>query len=396
MPNPIRSVAPLGLLALAGTVALAAEALDGRRILERVADTYRHLASFQLEARVSTRMIRQGAPESFELPFVAAAARPGRSRTEMNNPSMGMIVVSDGKTTWTYSQPLNQYTRKAAAAASPTGADSNGVMAGPGSPIARYFQLARGVRSARWLRTQTLRNSGRAVECEVVEADYEHPVGLQATYSPTVYWIDRTRWIVLRESTFVRVEGADAAGHGEVAQTTTYDVARINQTPPDSLFAFRPPPGATEVRSFGGDQAVDLSGQKAEDFTLNDLAGKPVRLSSLRGKVVMLDFWATWCGPCRIEMPNVQKLHDQFRKKGLVVLGVNYGERPEAVRPFLKQTGYSFRILMDREQKVGMRYQVSGIPTLFIIDKGGTIRSHFIGVRDLDVLRDALADAGMR
>src|SRR6266542_4738124 len=108
MPHRTRWVAPLGLLALAATVALSAEALDGRRILERAADTYRHLASFQFEARVSTHMIRPSGPESFEIPFVAAAARPGRSRTEMNHPSMGMIVVSDGKTTWSFGHPRNQ------------------------------------------------------------------------------------------------------------------------------------------------------------------------------------------------------------------------------------------------------------------------------------------------
>jgi peroxiredoxin len=187
----------------------------------------------------------------------------------------------------------------------------------------------------------------------------------------------------------------------EMTQTTIYPIARINEPLADSLWAFTPPPGARLVDDLRAQtaqrhQEPNLEGQKASDFTLTGLDGKSYTLSKLRGKVVMLDFWATWCGPCRIEMPHVQKLHSEFKTKGLVVFGVNYGETSTRVKPFIAKNAYDFTILMDSNQEVGGHYQVNGIPALFIIDKDGVIRSHFVGVRDEDQLRGALAAVGIK
>jgi len=120
-----------------------------------------------------------------------------------------------------------------------------------------------------------------------------------------------------------------------------------------------------------------------------------VTLSKLRGKVVLLDFWATWCGPCRIEMPRVEKLHQEFKGKGLIVLGVNLREAPERARAFMKKNGYTFGSLLDAKAEVADRYQVDGIPTLLVIDRKGQIAAHFVGVREEQDLRDALKKAGL-
>jgi peroxiredoxin/outer membrane lipoprotein-sorting protein len=389
-------VAALGLALLAASsLARAAEAPDGRALLDDVARTYRGLASFHFAGSVAMTMSRQGTHESFDLPLVLAAAKPGRWRIGMDSPTMGVVRVTDGKTEITYSQPAGQYTRSSVPAKRSSGTDSAEVMAGPGSPIARYYGISRALKSARWIGTRTLERNGAGAECDLVAAEYERPASPGTEYSPTMYWIERGRSVVLRESTHVHGLQPDQSTV-DLDQTTTFTTARINEKLPDSLFSFRPPAGATEVASFGKSNAPDLSGKKAEDFTLDDLDGKPVKLSSLRGKVVLLDFWATWCGPCRIEMPNIQKLHREFKSRGLVVLGINYGEDAERVRPFLEKNGYDFRILLDRVKSVGERYQVGGIPALFIIDKTGTIRAHFVGVRDEDTLREALARVGLK
>ena len=398
MPNPLRLLASTGAVVVAISLAHAAEAPDARALLDHVARTYRGLTSFHFAGEVGVNMVREGARQSVDFPLVAAAVKPGRWRVDVQSPSMGMIMVADGKTITTYTQQSNQYARKPAPRSRGGAGDSAEAMAGPGSPIARYFGITKSLTSARWVGVRTLELDGRPVECDVVAAEYEHPPGAGAEFSPTTYWIERGRSVVLRESTHVHGNQPGQGGEVDLDQTTTFTTARINEKMPDSLFAFRPPAGATEAPKPGAGTGgrPDLSGKKAEDFTLSDLDGKPVKLSSLRGKVVMLDFWATWCGPCRIEMPSIQKLHREFKGRGLIVLGINYGEEPAKVRPFLEKNGYDFRILLDRQQTVGLRYQVSGIPTLFIIDKAGTIRAHFVGVRDEDTLREALADAGLK
>jgi peroxiredoxin/outer membrane lipoprotein-sorting protein len=398
MLNRLRRTASIGVLvAAASGMPRAAEAPDARKILDDVARTYRSLTSFHFAGTISVNMTRQGTHQSFEFPVVLAAVKPGRARTEMQNPAMGMVMVTDGKTLTSYSQQAHQYQRRPAPKL-PAGADTAEAMAGPGSPLGRYFAITRSLKSARWLRTQTFDLGGRRLTCDVVAADYEHPPDTHAQYSPTTFWIDRARSVVVRESTHVHVDSTARGGAMDLAQTTTFSIARINERVPDSLFTFRPPADAREVTKFEDEEgdAPNLSRQKAEDFTLRDLAGKPVQLSSLKGKVVLLDFWATWCGPCRIEMPNIQKLHRELKARGLVVLGINEGEDAAKVRPFLKKYAYDFRILLDRQQTVGRLYKVTGIPTMFIIDRTGTISAHFVGLRDERTLREALAKAGVK
>ena len=394
MPNrlPLLALSAATLVAMAP--ARAAGSPDARAILDRVANTYRTLTSFHFAGKVAVDMSRPGAHQAFDFPIVAAAVKPNRSRTEMQNPNMGMIIVTDGRTLTTYSQQVNQYSLRPAPPHR-AATDSAAAMAGPGSPLARYFGITRALKSARWVGSRTLELGGRRAECDLVVVDYDHPTNPGAVYSPTTFWIEKARALVLRESTQVRVNNPAHGGAMDLAQTTTFTTARINEKVPDSLFTFRPPAGSTEVTQFSTEQTPNLTGQVASDFTLSDLAGKPVKLSSLRGKVVLLDFWATWCGPCRLEMPSIQKLHREFKTRGLVVLGINQGEDVLKVRPFLKKNGYDFGILLDAQQSVAGRYQVSSIPSLFIIDRTGTIRSHFVGVRDEDTLREALAKAGM-
>lgn len=121
-------------------------------------------------------------------------------------------------------------------------------------------------------------------------------------------------------------------------------------------------------------------GQPAPDFTLNDLSNQPVSLSSLRGKkVVLLDFWATWCGPCRMAMPGLQELQDKFKSKGFEVLSVDQAEGSDVVRPFIERKKYSFHVVLDADGQVGSQYGVRGIPTLVLVDKKGGVQFIRVG-----------------
>lgn len=106
--------------------------------------------------------------------------------------------------------------------------------------------------------------------------------------------------------------------------------------------------------------------------------GKIFKLSDLKGKVALLDFWATWCPPCRDELPIIEKLHKEFKDKNLVVLGIS-NEDKETIENFLKNNELTFPILLDEKGKAGKSYKVVAIPRLLLIDKTGKIRKDILG-----------------
>jgi thiol-disulfide isomerase/thioredoxin len=118
------------------------------------------------------------------------------------------------------------------------------------------------------------------------------------------------------------------------------------------------------------------------DFTLEGLDGSTLSLSSLKGKVVLLSFWATWCGPCRQEMPEMETLYQKLKGRGFEVLAVDMMEDKATVSEFVKQSGYTFPVLLDTKGEVGgtSLYAARAIPTNYVIDKSGHIVGRKIGI----------------
>lgn len=126
-----------------------------------------------------------------------------------------------------------------------------------------------------------------------------------------------------------------------------------------------------------------LSGQKAPDFTLNDINGKPVSLSSFKGKVVLLNFWATWCPPCRAEIPSMNRLQEKLKSRGLVVIAVSTDNRIDEPKRFVQQNPVNFIVLHDSNLKVSRTiYKVFMMPTTFLIDRRGIIVEKYFGEQD--------------
>ena len=119
--------------------------------------------------------------------------------------------------------------------------------------------------------------------------------------------------------------------------------------------------------------AEKLSG-KAANFTLKSRSGKNIKLSELRGQVVMLNFWASWCGPCRKEMPLLEKIHKKYKRLGFTLLGVNVEENSSAAKNYLKDVRVTFPILFDTTNKTSKLYDVSAMPTTILIDRNGKKR----------------------
>jgi peroxiredoxin len=115
-------------------------------------------------------------------------------------------------------------------------------------------------------------------------------------------------------------------------------------------------------------------GEAAPDFTLKSRSGENIKLSELRGNVVMVNFWASWCGPCRQEMPLLDQLYDRYKDMGFTLLGINLDEEPGAADKVLKEIPVKFPILYDAKNQVSQDYQVKAMPSTFMIDRDGKVR----------------------
>jgi len=118
----------------------------------------------------------------------------------------------------------------------------------------------------------------------------------------------------------------------------------------------------------------DLTGQAAPDFALKSSTGENLRLSEYRGEVVMVNFWATWCGPCRQEMPLLDELYSRYQRVGFRLLGVNIDDNSAKAMDMVSELGVSFPVLFDMRKEVSKLYQVDAMPVTVIIDREGTVR----------------------
>ena len=137
-------------------------------------------------------------------------------------------------------------------------------------------------------------------------------------------------------------------------------------------------------------------GSPAPDFDLMRPDGGRVRLADQLGQVVLLNFWATWCGPCRIEMPLIQEAYDTFKDRGFVALGVNFDEPAEAVTGFAEELQISFPLLLDPGGQVQRQYLVRGYPTTVILDREGQIQVYYIGSLTKSQLEAFLEQVGLK
>jgi peroxiredoxin len=128
--------------------------------------------------------------------------------------------------------------------------------------------------------------------------------------------------------------------------------------------------------------ALAISTGPAPDFTLKTMDGPNLRLQEQRGRVVMVNFWATWCGPCRQEMPQLNKLYEKYRGSGFVLLGVNVDDDTRNAASVAGKLGVKFPVLLDTDKAVSKRYELATMPSTVIIDRDGKVRYVHRGYRD--------------
>ena len=341
-----------------------------------------------------------------------AAGPEGKSLLRVDKPEQGeYLLVSDGQTSWAYVPKLKQYTQEESSARTESddagedsgangGADSGEAGGGEDDLAAVYARQVMPI-LARLYKTAAAASRAGEAEVKFEKKKQKWPVVrvvtkkdahegtsmTELTVDPATLRIGRLLWVHL------------TYGNGEkllFRLSVNFRNFEIGEAPPDSTFTFEPPKNARMVDALPipGQSGSYLLNHKAPDFELKTLDGQRMRLQDLRGKPVLLTFFASWCPPCRHELPSVVKLNDEFKEKGLLVVGVN-DEGKGTARHFAEKAGLTFTILDDSNYKAHRLYHVYTIPMTFLIDRDGKVVRFLRGGRDYASLRSALKEVGL-
>jgi peroxiredoxin len=310
-------------------------------------------------------------------------------------------LVSDGQKTWAYVPRLKQYTETEGGTVEVDAGDEDTAQGGSSEErdLAETFshlvmpalgQISTTAQSAGAKPPMPVKFEGKKYTWPVVQVlskksgDGQYLTEL--TVDPETLRIGRLVWanVTYRgsERTLIRM-------------TLDFSSFTVGEPLPDSNFVFEPPKKAKLVDAvpIPGQTGSFLLNRQAPDFEAKTLDGERVHLADLHNGPVLLNFWASWCGPCRRELPLIDKLHGELKSKGLVVLGVN--DEGNTAKAFAQKVGLTFPTVDDSRLKLHRLYRVSNIPSIFIIDRDGKVVRFLRGAHDEADLRAALKSAGL-
>ena len=401
--RPFHSLAVLATLALLASAGMPLEPKApntdqlARKALERVAERYRTLKGYRLEGATSNTVSTRTEKNETGNRIRFLVQRPGRLTSEVRDSQYTTRLVANGESLWTAIPELDQYMAQPLAPLL-AGADS-AQLKGQLDPLSGYTHLLDGITRVQTLPRDTVRTARGVVKCDRyalsrAAADSTAP---GVTIHPRVVWVDPASRLVLLDSSRVD-QTHPQLGPVSAVSMMRLVVAEADPTVAADAFVFKPDDGMRRVRRFmqRSPEHEALEGQPATDFTLETLAGsKPVKLSELKGRVVVLDFWATWCGPCRRWLPIVEQASRDYASKGLAVFAVNERETDSKVRSYLDQQKLDLPVLMDRSGTVGSIYRASSIPLTVVVGKDGFVLRVMVGLHEAEDLKDVLHEAGI-
>jgi peroxiredoxin/outer membrane lipoprotein-sorting protein len=390
----LRTLAAL-VLSTFVTNALAASAVEitPAVLLQKVSERYKTLHTYDIDAQTQISYINRGIASGGNQYLRLAVGTNGAFRVERSFNGESEVSVSDGKVTWKALTQKKLWSKQETAQVTDVDDDDKGDepqgFAGldlftqtQTSLVSRYAGLSRYGNVAEEEKMEKAKLNGNKVECYVVRFAMKN--------SKHKIFVSSDDFLVVRHIEVV------AQPNGELQFSTEYKNISL-ETPPPDTFEFQPPPGSREVATLllPSERNMSLVGKTAVDFTLNTLDGTKVHLADLRGKVVLLDFWASWCLPCRHELPSIEAISKKYSNRNVVVFGVN-DEEVSTAKHFLEKNHPDLQTLHDESGKVHHIYGCRAIPTVLVIDPDGKIAAHFIGQRTETELIAALKDAGMK
>jgi thiol-disulfide isomerase/thioredoxin len=354
---------------------------DALAILERAARQYSHLETYRIMRRET--FSNPGGPGMPPRTIVAIRAPGGRYRFEGNIGLGPDIQVSNGKVIWYYRSLQNAYTQRDTTGAIP---ELPEVLSGDEAVIKDAANLvddmtwfAGHFKSARQLPDADLTLNGRTLDCYVIEVnDKDRVTPLPYPYTEKI-WIQKKSFKIRKivehlTATLVR-PGSPPISYPET-RTSVFPEVALNEPTPDGVFSFKPPATAHLVAKFSDRPRLfhqaGREDQMAPDLVLTSEDGSRVPLQSFRGRPVVMDMWASWCGPCIEAFPDLKRLYDRTRSTDLVILSVDVDDNAKAAQQYHDKMHYPWPNFHDGGE-VGQAFGVMQIPTLVIINAKGDV-----------------------
>ncbi|MDQ2949862.1 MAG: redoxin domain-containing protein, partial [Acidobacteriota bacterium] len=379
----MRRVAIFTLLTLGAIPKAPAQTPDALTILKRSQDAIANLKSFEIKGFMVIETSNADYEQTLKSKFVLASEQPGKFRVDVRTPG-SMSIVADGKQTWTFNPMLKQFTSNSSVPSLVNALQS--------SPVNLLLPNPPG---------QTVKSAKLTGEANLDVGGVPHPCYLldveSAASKFSKFWVDKSTWLVLKRTLAEHMLNLPLSGiPADMKMSLQVESLTVNQLLSSELFTFVPPTGSKLVEKFefSGMTPSNLTGKHSIDFKLKDLSDHEFQLANYKGKTVLLDFWATWCGPCRAEIPALNKLHQD--NPDLIVLGIDVGEDADIVQKFVIENKITYPILLAGHDGVVNDYAAQALPTVVVIDKDGDIRSYKVGYErgGDEQLRTAVIEAG--
>jgi thiol-disulfide isomerase/thioredoxin len=359
---------------------------DGDTVMKQVADAAKrhHSLQFVAESSIDTGQGKMTSEMS------TTSVNPGKTRIESKAMGTTTLIVSNPEFTTMYMSMNKQFIRI------PAALGPMGMISAMGIKLPDMASIQQ---TSKTLREETIDIDGVKRDCWVVEnriGDITMPIPgndkmqIKMTGAVMTMWVDKKLSIDVKSSISMKMEMPNMPAM-VMHQTMLKKNIKIDEPIDDSIFAFTPPADAIEVKELSFATAAlpkaDLTGKDAPAFSVQGIDGKTYTSATLRGKTVLLDFWATWCVPCRVSMPAVEKLHKDYKERGLIVLGVNVAEDLALVDEFVKKTPFAYPVVLSGESQILETYKVTAYPTFVLIGPDGKVVAHEIGFGGPEMLQ---------